>query len=186
MDLEAWSLSRPPICEAIAIEQIAMIAKETRARAYIVHLSSAAGVEAVERAQRAGVDLIAETCPQYLILDQSMEEQIGCWGKLIPPIRKKADQERLWQALRDGSVTTLGTDHVPSDLATKQNGGKRFGDIWNARLGLPSSMEHLLPLMLSAGVNAGRLDMEALVRIGSENTAKVFGLYRRQSRLHAQ
>jgi dihydroorotase-like cyclic amidohydrolase len=106
------------------------------------------------RAQRAGTDLIAETCPQYLILDQSMKEQIGCWGKFIPPIRKKADQERLWQALRDGSVTTLGTDHVPSDLATKQNGGKQFGDIWISRPCLPSGMEHLLPLLLSSGVSA--------------------------------
>jgi dihydropyrimidinase len=146
-DLEAWPLSRPPICEAIAIEQVAMIAKETGARAYIVHLSSAAGVDAVERAQRAGVYLIAETCPQHLILDQGMEEQIGCWGKVNPPLRTKADQERLWQA--DGSVTRLGTDHVPSDLATKQNGGKQFGDIWMSRPGLPSGMEHLLPLLLS-------------------------------------
>ena len=114
-----------------------------------------------------------------------MERQIGCWGKVNPPLRTKADQERLWQALRDGSVTTLGTDHVPSDLATKQNGGKQFGDIWMSRPGLPSGMEHLLPLLLSSGVSARRLDIQALVRIGSENTAKVFGLYPRKGALQA-
>jgi dihydropyrimidinase len=184
-DLAAWSLSRPPLCEALAIAQVALIAKETGARAYIVHLSSAAGVEAVERAQRAGVDLVAETCPQYLTLDQGMERDVGCWGKLIPPLRTAADQERLWQALRDGTVTTLGTDHVPLDLAAKQCGGDQFGDIWKARLGIANGMEHLLPVMLSAGLASGRLDIEALVRLACANTAKVFGLYPRKGAIQA-
>jgi dihydropyrimidinase len=112
-----------------------------------------------------------------------MKEQIGCCGKVNPPLRTKADQERLWQALRDGGVTTLGTDHVPSDLATKQNGGKQFGDIWMSRPGLPSGMEHLLPLLLSSVISAGRLDIQALARIGSENTAKLFRLYPRKGTL---
>jgi peptidoglycan/xylan/chitin deacetylase (PgdA/CDA1 family) len=80
---------------ARALERNPELGKELTASGHEPCSHSAAGVEAAERAQRAGVDLIAETCPQYLILDQSMEEQIGGWGKLIPPIRKKADQERL-------------------------------------------------------------------------------------------
>jgi dihydropyrimidinase len=179
-DLEAWSLARPPICEAIVIDQIASIARETGARPYIVHLSTAAGVEAVERAQRSGVDLVAETCPQYLTLTQTMESEIGGWGKVNPPVRTTADQDRLWQALRDGSVTTMGTDHAPLDLAMKMRGGNQFDDIWTVGLGIPSGMEHLLPLLLSAGLGGDRLDVEQLVRVGSENTAKAFGLYPRK------
>lgn len=182
-DLEAWSLARPPICESIAIDQIAAIARETGARPYIVHLSTAAGVEAVERAQRSGLDLIAETCPQYLTLIQTMEREIGGWGKVNPPVRTTADQDRLWQAVRDGSVTTMGTDHAPLDVPMKMRGGDQFDDIWRVGLGIPSGMEHLLPLLLSAGLGEGRLDIQQLVRVGSENTAKAFGLYPRKGAL---
>ena len=184
-DLEAWSLSRPPICEAIAVDQVAMIARETGARPYIVHLSSAAGVDAVERAQRGGGGLIAETCPQYLTLDQSMEPEIGCWGKVNPPVRTVGDQDRLWQALRDGSVTTMGTDHAPIDRATKERGGGKFNNVWTGGPGIPSGMEHLLTVMLSAGVATGRLNMCQLGRVTSENTAKAFGLYPRKGALQA-
>lgn len=179
-DLEAWSLARPPLCEALAIEQVALIARATGARPYIVHLSSAAGVDAVERAQRAGLDLVAETCPQYLTLDQTMEAQVGCWAKVNPPVRTEADQERLWRALRDGSVTTMGTDHGPLDRATKEMAGGQFENVWTSRPGIPSGLEHLLPLLLSAGVSVGRLDIEQLVQVTSTNTAKVFGLYPRK------
>jgi len=114
-----------------------------------------------------------------------MEGSIGCWGKLIPPLRTAVDQERLWRALQEGSVTTMGTDHVPIDLAAKQCGGAQFGEIWTARLGIPNGMEHLLPVMLSAGLAAGRLDVEALVRLACANTAKVFGLYPRKGAVQA-
>jgi dihydropyrimidinase/dihydroorotase len=179
-DLEAWSLARPPLSEALAIAHVAMIARDVGAHAYIVHLSSAAGLDAVEAAQRAGTRLTAETCPQYLALDQGMEREIGAWGKLIPPLRQKSDQARLWQGLRAGSVTTLGTDHVPIDFATKHRGGHQFDDIWTVGLGIPNGMEHLLPVMLSAGVATGRLSIEELVRLGAENTARAFGLYPRK------
>jgi dihydroorotase-like cyclic amidohydrolase len=182
-DLEAWSLSRPPVCEAITIDQIATIGREAGARPYIVHLSSAAGVDAVERAQRSGLDLIAETCPQYLTLDQTMEATIGCWGKVNPPIRTIADQDALWRALRDGSVTTLGTDHAPVDLKAKERGGGKYQNVWTSGLGIPNGMEHLLTVLLSAGVGGGRLDIQQLVRVGSENTAKAFGLYPRKGAL---
>ena len=184
-DLEAWSLCRPPLSEALAIAQVGMIAREAGTRAYVVHLSSAAGLEAVERAKHSGADLTAETCPQYLALDQGMEAEIGCWGKLIPPLRPKADQDHLWRALRDGTISTLGTDHVPVDLHHKQRGGAQFGDIWTAALGIPNGMEHLLPVMLSAGLAGKRIDLETLVKAGSENTARAFGLYPRKGVLQA-
>jgi dihydroorotase-like cyclic amidohydrolase len=184
-DLEAWSLARPPLSEALAIAHVAMIAKDVGAHGYIVHLSSAAGLDAVEQAQRVGTHLTAETCPQYLVLDQGMESEIGAWGKLIPPLRQKSDQTRLWEALNAGSVTTLGTDHVPIDFKTKHRGGNQFNDIWTVGLGIPNGMEHLLPVMLSAGVASGRLNMEQLVKIGSENTARTFGLYPKKGVLQA-
>jgi dihydropyrimidinase len=114
-----------------------------------------------------------------------MEAEIGGWGKLIPPIRQKADQARLWQALKDGSVTTFGTDHVPVDFKMKHRGGKakQFNDIWNIGLGIPNGMEHLLPVTWSAGIAAGRLTVEELVKIGSENTARAFGLYPKKGAL---
>ncbi len=97
----------------------------------------------------------------------------------------RADCERLWRAFHDGGVTCLGSDHGTGGRtrATKQGGGGKHDNIWAARSGNRGGLEHFLPVMLTFGVNAGRISIEDLARIGSTNTAQVFGLYPRKGAL---
>jgi dihydropyrimidinase/dihydroorotase len=111
-----------------------------------------------------------------------MEEEIGCWGKVNPPLRAAADTARLWRAFHDGGITCLGSDHGTGGRtrAMKEKGGGRHRNIWGARSGNRGGLEHFLPVLMTAGVGVGRLSMEDLVRVGAENTARVFGLYPRK------
>src|SRR2546425_1188515 len=100
----------------------------------------------------------------------------GCGGKGNPPLRAPKDCERLWRAFHDGGVTCLGSDHGTGGRtrATKQGGGSKHGNIWAARSGNRGGLEHFLPVMMTFGVNAGRLSIEDLARIGATHTAKGF------------
>jgi dihydropyrimidinase/dihydroorotase len=108
-----------------------------------------------------------------------MEATIGCWGKVNPPLRSRRDVDRLWRAIHDGGVTCFGTDHGTGGRtrAMKEKGGGKHDNIWAARAGIRGGLEHLLPVLMTAGVHAGRISIEDLVRVGATNTAKVFGLY---------
>jgi dihydropyrimidinase/dihydroorotase len=116
-----------------------------------------------------------------------MEEEVGCWGKVNPPLRTAADVDRLWQAFHDGGVTCLGSDHGTGGRthATKAKGGPKHGNIWKARSGNRGGLEHFLPVLMTFGVHAGRISIEDVARVGALNTAKVFGLYPRKGALLA-
>jgi dihydropyrimidinase/dihydroorotase len=98
-----------------------------------------------------------------------MEREVGCWGKVNPPLRYAADVDRLWRGIHDGGVTCLGTDHGTGGRtrAMKEKGGGRHDNIWAARAGIRGGLEHLLPVMMTFGVHRGRISMEDLVRVGS-------------------
>jgi len=83
---------------------------------------------------------------------------------------------RLWQGIREGSITNMGTDGVGFPRAAKENGGGKHGNIWNAR-STPGPMRHWLPVMMSLGVNDDRLSIEQVVQVCCTNNARVFGLY---------
>jgi dihydropyrimidinase/dihydroorotase len=99
-----------------------------------------------------------------------------------PPLRAARDTERLWRAVHDGGITCLGSDHGTGGRtrALKEKGGGRHQNIWGARSGNRGGLEHFLPVLMTFGVGTGRLAMEDLVRVGAENTARVFGLYPRK------
>ena len=111
-----------------------------------------------------------------------MEAEVGCWGKVNPPLRAAADVDRLWRAFHDGGITCLGSDHGTGGRthATKAKGGPKHGNIWNARSGNRGGLEHFLPVLMTFGVHAGRISIEDVARVGALNTAKVFGLYPRK------
>ncbi len=165
--------SRTAEAEAKAVQQAAEIAGDLGARLYIVHLSSRAGLEAGLRAREQGVDIFLETCPQYLVLDESKYEQPnGHYFITTPPLRTRDDAEALWQALRDGHIDTVGTDHCPFTRAQKESGGGQFHRTPN---GLPG-VETLLPLLYTYGVAEGRISLPRLVQVLAKRTAEVFGL----------
>lgn len=169
----ALARSRPPICEGSAIEQVAYFTGETGIRSHIVHVSSGLGLAAVRRAKARGVRLTAETCPQYLLLTHdAYESEDAHLFSASPALRDHADQEELWNGLRDGTLDLVATDHCPFTRAQKTWKGS-FLDL---PYGLPG-VETLLPLLYSEGVAAGRLTLSDLPRLLSENPAKTNGLY---------
>lgn len=184
-DLGAWSDGRPNQAEQLRVEQAIALSDLTSAPLYVVHLTTAEGCAAVAAARRRGSAVTAETGPQWLTHHGGMEEQVGCWGKVNPPLRSPADSEALWRGLRAGVISCLGTDHGTGGRtrATKEKGGGKHANIWAARPGVRGGCEHLLPVLMTRGVHAGRLSMEDLVRAGSEHTARVFGLYPRKGAL---
>ena len=169
-------LSRPPELEAKAVEKAISIADETKCPLYIVHVSSALSLEHIRRAQRRGQKVFAETCPHYLLLDDSKYE--GTFDQtapyvLSPPLRKKEDNEALWKALPDKTVLTIGTDHCPFTMKQKQLGKDDFRKIANGAGGV----EHRMKLLYTYGVRQNRISLNRFVAVTSTNAAKIFGLY---------
>jgi dihydropyrimidinase/allantoinase len=149
------------------VQRAALIAQHAGAPLYIVHTSSAAALQAGLRHRRAGTQLLLETCPHYLTHDV-------CWsggdlGKINPPLREPADRAALWQAVLDGGIDTIATDHVHRGPAGKQGG------IWAASPGCPG-MQTMLPVLLSEGHAKRGLSLERVTELTSTNPARAMGL----------
>jgi dihydropyrimidinase len=139
---------------------------------YIPHLAAADGIEVVELARRtARVPVWVETCPHYLVLTNDDVLQRGALSKIAPPLRHRSDNERLWDAVAQGKVQVIATDHAGRTLAMKAQGR----NILQAPFGA-EGIEHLLPLVYGEGVAKGRLDLQRLVAVLAENPADLFGL----------
>ena len=183
-DLRAWTESRPNFVEHIRIAHAVNIAKATGCPLYVVHVSTAEGSEIINDSRRKGYLVWGETCPHYLTHTADMESEIGCWGKVNPSLKYAADNEALWRQIRSGGITSLATDHAAVSISEKERQGKRqHNNIWESRLGICGGMEHMLPIMMTFGVNAGRISIEDMVRVCSTNTAKTFGIYPRKGAL---
>lgn len=181
-DLGAWSEARPNAAESSRVAMAIELARLAGAPLYVAHLSTAKAADLVAAARARGEPVWSEVTPHHLTHTGDMEEEIGCWGKVNPPLRAARDTERLWRAFHDGGITCLGSDHGTGGRtrAMKEKGGGQHNNIWGARSGNRGGLEHFLPVLMTSGVAAGRLSMEDLVRVGAENTARVFGLYPRK------
>lgn len=165
--------SRPAEAEAEAIREAGAIARDVGARLYIVHLSSRAGLEAGLAARAQGAQIYLETCPQYLLLDESRYEgQNGHYYITTPALRTRADAEALWEALAAGEIDTVGTDHCPFTRAQKESAG---GVFYLTPNGMPG-VETLFPLLYTYGVVEGRIALDRLVSVLAENPARIFGI----------
>ncbi|PKK89217.1 MAG: dihydropyrimidinase [Candidatus Wallbacteria bacterium HGW-Wallbacteria-1] len=173
--------SRPDFCEAEAVSRIATLAGAVGASAYIVHLSSAAGLAAVRKAQCDGVNLLCETCPQYLVLDDTIfNREDGHRYLCSPPMRTREDSVRLWEGLSEGSISVVATDHCPFTSAQKDPFANDFRTV---PMGLPG-IETLLPLVFTEGIGGGYLDACEVVSMLSTMPARIFGLYPRKGHLN--
>lgn len=173
------ALSRPAALEGEATNRICVLAGVTGARLYVVHVTCRESVEAIERAQAAGGAVFGETCPQYLLLDDTVYEQPGFEGAayvVAPPIRPAAHQEVLWRALVDGTLEVVATDHCPFTMEQKALGRDDFRRIPGGAAGI----EHRLSLLYTHGVVAGRFDIHRFVELISTGPARRFGLYPRK------
>ncbi|NLB65883.1 MAG: dihydropyrimidinase [Lentisphaerae bacterium] len=175
--------SRPSGVEAEGICRFLTFAEATGARAYVVHVSSAEGLEMAERFRGRVRELYLETMIHYLLLDKSYAERADFEGAkwvLSPPLRGRADQDALWSALAEGRVDTLGTDHCPFNFEGQKTLGR--GDFSKIPNGI-GGVEERVALAYTAGVVGGRLSLERLVAVAAENPAKIFGLWGRKGRV---
>lgn len=170
--------SRPPEAEAEAINRMLYLAScAEEAPLYIVHLSGRAGLEEVKGAIRRGQKHFGvETCPQYLLLDQSLYEDPseGLKAIMSPPLRTDADREALWEALANNVLDTVATDHCPFTFAEQKQRGRE--DFRLCPNGAPGVEERLL-LLYSEGVRKERITLPQLVRYTAANPARIFGLF---------
>jgi dihydropyrimidinase len=168
------AITRPNFIEAEAIQRAITWAEVTGGRLYIVHMSTAQGADLIKAAKARGVDVFAETCAQYLVLDDSVfGRPDGHLFACCPQVKSKADQERLWKGLIDGEVSVVSTDTCTFSRAQK---AQWDGDWTKIPMGLPG-LETLLPIVYTHGVQAGQLSIEQFVAKCCTNPSKVMGLY---------
>ena len=172
--------SRPPRVEAEGVQHLMTFAELTGAPVYIVHLSCREALEEALRARLRGVQVGIETLIQYLLIDKSYAELPDFEGAkfvMSPPLRDKANQEVLWNGLRQGLVNTVGTDHAPFDFAGQKPMGK--DDFTKIPNGIPA-LEDRINLLYTYGVKTGKIDLHTFVHVASTNAAKIFGLFPRK------
>lgn len=166
---------KPNYVEAEAVNRAIFLAEQAAARLYVVHLSTAEGLALIRAAQRRGVRVFAETCPQYLLLNDAAYARPEDGHRYIcsPPLRSVRDNDALWAGIADGTVSVIGTDHCVFTTAQKDRGRDDFTRVPN---GLPG-VETRLPLLYSEGVEKGRISINQLARIVSLNPAQIHGLF---------
>lgn len=168
-------LSRPDDAEAEAINRLATYAKVLNVPVYAVHVSTQKGISIIKDAQQQGIKFYAETCPQYLTLTDEVYDQpfeLAAKYVMSPPIRKEHDRQALWEAVADGAVFTIGTDHCSFTMEQKRLGINDFTRIPNGAGGV----EHRLELLYTLGVESGKISMQRFVEITSYNAARLFKL----------
>ncbi|PLS16809.1 dihydropyrimidinase [Bacillus sp. M6-12] len=171
------ALTRPPEIEGEATGRAAQLAGLANSQLYVVHVSCQDAVERIIEARNKGFDIWGETCPQYLVLDQTYLEKPNFEGaKYVwsPPLREKRHQDVLWNALKNGQLQTIGSDQCSFDFKGQKDLGK--ADFTKIPNGGPI-IEDRMSILYSEGVNKGRISINQFVDITSTRAAKLFGLY---------
>ena len=177
------AVSHPRLAEGEATSRAIALAQFLDAPCLIVHVSAPEGMEAIQRAQRRGLKVFAETCPQYLFLtadDLDQPDMAGAMCCCSPPPRDEASQEAIWRGLADGTFQVVSSDHAPyrMDDTGKLSQGPEppFNKIAN---GVPG-LEVRMPLLFSEGVHGGRIDIHQFVDLTSTRAAKLYGMFPRK------
>ncbi len=170
-------LTRPAAAEAEAIGRYCHLAEVADEPVIDVHLTCEEGLEEIRAARKRGQKVYVETCPQYLVMDDSLYEKEG-FGEAskyvcAPPLRKRSDQEALWKAIADGEIQTVSTDHCSFTTKQKELGKDDFRKIPG---GMPGA-EIRARVLYSEGVAKGRITKEKMCEVLSENPARLYGMY---------
>jgi len=172
-----FNATRPAAMEEEAIFRAIRMAEVMGCPLYIAHNTTARAMRHIREAQAAGMPVYAETCPQYLTLTKEILEERGALAKIGPPIRTEADREALWEALAEGVIQTVATDHAPKHKDLD-------GDFLEQPFGSPQ-IETLLPLVYDGGVNAGHISPVRVAQVLCKNPARIFGLYPKKGAIAA-
>ena len=176
-------LTRPQYLEAEAVSRLLRIAQAADCPVVVVHLTNHDALGEVEAARKRGQRVYVETCPQYLLLDDSLyfQEDYSAAARYVcaPPLRDKSEQKYLWRALRHGDIQTISTDHCSFTLAQKDAGREDFTKIPGGLPGVETRGE----LIYSYGVAKHQISPVQMCRLLSENPARLYGLYPRKGLL---
>ena len=163
--------SRPDEAEVTAIERVIAGVRRTGARAHILHLSSAEALPALRAARAEGLPITVETCPHYLTFDEEDIPDGATQFKCCPPIRSNANRDALWQALVDGDIDLIVTDHSPSTADLKFAHGGDFGAAWGGIAGLQTGLAAIWTEAQRRGI-----PLTSVLKWMSTNTADFVGL----------
>lgn len=167
-DAAAWAEARPAEAEVVAVDLAIRAAREAGARLHIAHVSAGGSVPHIAAAREAGQDVTAEVTPHHWLRDLALYGRLGVAARVNPPVRTAADRAALDQALRDGIIGMLGSDHAPHPPAAKQ------GDLWHAASGL-AGVQLLLVLAVDQALR-GEMAWETVLRITGGAAARAWGL----------
>jgi dihydropyrimidinase len=172
-DVAHFAASRPPLSEAVAVRRALAMTELSGAPAYFVHLSSRDAIAEIRAARAAGRVVLAETRPIYLYLtEERFLERDGARYVGYPPLRTAEHRDAIWEALSDGTIDVVATDHCSWTLANKLS-----ADRFTRAMPGMSNLETLVPMLYSEGVAKGRLSISRWVDLIATNAAKVFGMY---------
>jgi dihydroorotase len=160
---------RPDAAEAAAVAVATELARATGCRFHVVHMSSARGAHLLRSAQADAVPLSGETCPQYLTLTDESYASVGGSMKVYPPVRRAPDRDALWDAVRAGTIVSLGSDHAPHTVEEKQRG------LETQPAGIVGV--ETLPRVMLNEIHTGRITPELLAYVLSEGTARLYGIH---------
>jgi len=170
-------LTRPPIVEGEAAGRVIDLAKLANAPLYIVHMTAKDSLDKVKNAILRNQMVYAETCIQYLVLDDSVYQKDGFESAkyvMSPPIRSKEHQEELWKGIQLGLIKVVATDHCPFNfIGDKEIGKDNFSNIPNGAPGI----ENRISLLYHYGVNTGKITLNKFVDLISTSAAKIFGMF---------
>ena len=166
--------SRPQAVEAEGVARLMRISELSGYPAWVVHLSTADGLDEVRRARKRGVEVYAETCTQYLVLDVSQyAEPDGAKYVMSPPLREARDRAALLDGMKKKDIDFIGTDHCSFTMAQKAIGKDDFSKIPNGGAGIQNRAE----LVYTYAVETGAITLEQMASLLSERAARIFGMY---------
>lgn len=170
---QAYCAARNDQAEAKAIKLLIEIAKKTKCRIHVVHLSSKLGLDIIREAQYKGLKVTSETCPQYLFFTQKdfSNSKISSYLKTAPPVKNEIDREALWEGLKDETLSFVVTDHAGCN-PEKEKSSKNFWEVYG---GIPG-VEHRVPFLFSEGFLKDKLTLSQTIKLLSSNVADYFNL----------
>ncbi len=173
------SLARPNIAEQLAIRQNIAIAESTKGHLHIAHVTTKEGLTEIERGRLRGVTVTTEVCPHHLVFYRDDMNRLGPKSKMNPPLRTKQDRAALWSGLLRGAIDITVSDHAPCPIEKKEAGKDDIREAWSGVDGT----QMILRVLLSEGINKGRLSFTRLLHVASQNPAKIFGMYPKKGTL---
>ncbi|MHA1447159.1 MAG: dihydroorotase [Candidatus Heimdallarchaeaceae archaeon] len=164
-NFQAHTDSRPPVSEEEACVRAMMLANDSQTKLNLVHLSSKDSFRYIQLAKQMGWDVTCEITPHHLLLTADDGAKIGSWAKIDPPLRSKEHVVAAWEALNNGTIDFVASDHSPYSHEEKDEG--------------TTGLDTMYPLMIDA-VNKKKLSLSRLVEVIAKNPAKRFSLYPRK------